>query len=529
MEKNWWRKASGYQIYIRSFKDGNNDGIGDLKGIRQKLKYIQSLGVDFIWICPFYDSPMEDNGYDVRDYFKVAREYGTMSDLKKIIVDAHNLGLKVILDLVLNHTSSTHNWFKKSESRISPYEDMYVWKDGKEVDGVLTEPNNWQSFFSGPAWEYSPKRKQYYLRIFSPTMPDINYESDVAFAKIEEIINFYRDMGVDGFRVDAVAHIGKDLSFKDGKKDKTYLSFSNMPNTHKYLRKLNKVFQKNNMVTIGELGGNPSDQDLLHYTHKELDMVCSFEQMGVFSPDHKINRKELQKTLIRKEELGAKGGWSILFWLNHDYPRLLSKIDGEKDNKNAQICLSALMYLLKGTPIIYNGEEIGMENYPFASPEDFLDVNARMILDNTEDKEKAFQNLKETTRDHARTVMQWQDKKWAGFSEVKPLMYVNKNYKKINVEKAVQNPKSIFNHYREILSLRKNILNNIIEGKYKFYLKHNILGYKILTKDEKILVVANLSQKDYTPKNCIQDVLYSNMPFSQVLKPYQILIAKITK
>lgn len=528
MEKDWWRNASGYQIYIRSFKDGNGDGIGDLKGIREKLKYIKSLGVDFIWICPFYDSPMEDNGYDVRDYCKVAKEYGSMTDLKKLIADAHALGLKVLLDLVLNHTSSTHNWFKKSENRVPPYEDMYVWKDGICENGEMKEPNNWQSFFSGSAWKYSPKRKQYYLRIFSPTMPDINYESDVAFAQIEEVIKFYAGLGVDGFRVDAVAHIGKDLKFKDGKKDQTYKHFSNLPNTHKYLQRLNKVFEKYNMVTIGELGGNPTPKDMQKYTHGELDMVCSFEQMGVFGSDHKINKKALLKTLKSKENLGAHGGWSTLFWLNHDYPRLLSKIDGEKDNKNAQICLSTLMYLLKGTPIIYNGEELGMTNYPFSSPKDFLDVNAQMILANAVDQNEAFENLKETTRDHARTVIQWEDNKWAGFSTVKPVMYVNKNYKKINANKAVLDKNSIFNNYKNILAVRKNIAQLIIHGKYKFINKNDVIGYKISSKSDSVLVLANLSQKDYAFDDTL-DILYSNMPAKNTLKPYQIMIAKIIK
>lgn len=529
MDREWWRSASGYQIYIRSFKDGNNDGIGDLKGIRQKLNYIKSIGVDFIWICPFYDSPMEDNGYDVRDYLKVAQEYGSMTDLKKLILDAHSLGLKVVLDLVLNHTSSTHNWFKKSENRIPPYEDMYVWKDGKEINGVLSEPNNWQSFFSGTAWKYSPKRKQYYLRIFSATMPDINYENDVAFEKIAEVVDFYGNMGVDGFRVDAVAHIGKDLKFKDGKKGKTYLRFSNQPNAHKYLQKLNAVFKKNNMVTIGELGGDPDDKALLKYTHNELDMVCSFEHMGVFGDKHTINTSALLKTLKRKEKLGAKGGWATLFWLNHDYPRLISKIDGEGDAKNGQICLSALMYLLKGTPIIYNGEEIGMQNYPFASPKDFLDVNARMVLENAEDKEKAFANLKESTRDHARTVMQWTDEKYAGFSNVKPLTYVNKNYKKINAEKASLDKNSILNNYRKILELRKNIIDEICDGKYKFYSQKGVIGYKICGKHTNILVLANLSSNNYTPKSSITQMLYSNMKYSNNLAPYQIIVAKINK
>lgn len=527
MENNWWKNASGYQIYIRSFKDGNGDGIGDLKGIKSKLKYIKSLGVDFIWICPFYASPMDDNGYDVSDYMKISREYGSMNDLKNLISDAHQLGLKVVLDLVLNHTSKAHKWFNLSEKRVAPYDDMYIWKDGNVINGKICEPNNWQSFFSGSAWKYSEKRKQYYLRIFSETMPDINYESEQAFKEIEGVINFYADMGVDGFRVDAVAHIGKDLTFADGKKDKTYLHFSNLKNTHKYLQRLNKTFEARNLVTIGELGGNPKEKDLLKYTHNELNQVCSFEQMSVFNADHTINHKNLINTLKKKENLGKKGGWATLFWLNHDYPRLSSKIDGEKDIKNAQLCLSTLMYLLKGTPIIYNGEELGMTNYPFNKPNEFIDVNAKMILKNTSDIVKAFENLKESTRDHARTTMQWDNTKYAGFSTAKPQMLTNKNCKKINAEKAVNDKNSIFSNYQKILNVRKNISENIIHGKYKFYNKNGLIGYEIHHNKSKMLVLANLTHVMQNIKYQISEILYTNMPYKNALKPYQVIVAKI--
>lgn len=524
METKWWKEASGYQIYIRSFKDGNGDGVGDLKGIKSKLAYIKNLGVDFIWICPFYASPMDDNGYDVKDYYKVAKEYGTIKDLKEVISLAHEMGLKVVLDLVLNHTSVTNKWFELSEKGVEPYSDMYIWKDGIIKDGEMCPPNNWQSFFSGSAWEYSKKRKQYYLHIFSKSMPDLNYESNSTFDEITKVIEFYSDLEVDGFRVDAVAHIGKDLSFKDGKNGKTYKGFSNKPKAHEYLKRLNKVFEKNGLMTMGEMGGDPKKSDLIKYTHGELNMVCSFEQMSIFNKNETINKKALLKTLKQKNNLAIKGGWSALFYLNHDYPRLISKIKSEDDPKNASLCLATLMYMLKGTPIIYNGEELGMTNYPFLMPKDFKDVNAKMILSNAQNVEEEFEKLKASTRDHARTVMQWSGDKYAGFSEVTPWTYVNKNYKKINVEKQLDDKNSMLNNYKKIFATRKKYIDIINNGKYKFFSENELIGYSIVSEGGGILVVANLSNTCKTYDN-LSKALYSNKPVkSNEIEPYQVII-----
>ncbi len=531
MEKVWWKNAVGYQIYIRSFNDSNDDGIGDLNGITEKLDYIKNIGVNFIWICPFYDSPMDDNGYDVRDYYKIDKMYGKMSDLKKLIKEAHARDIKVVIDLVLNHTSDECAWFVKSEKKIEPFTDFYVWKDGKMVDGKMCPPNNWISFFSGPAWKYSEKRKQYYLKIFSNKMPDINYESETAFAEMEKVIDYYGDLQVDGFRVDAIAHIGKDPNFADAKNlKKTYKSFSNLPNTHRYLKRFNKAFTRNNLVTMGELGGDPSKKDLIKYTtQKELDMIFSFEQMSVFNPDFTINSKALLKTLKYKESLSRKNGWSVLFWLNHDYARLISKVRAEKDAKNAQISLAALMYMLKGTPIVYNGEEIGMENYPFKSPADFKDVNAKMIFDNAKDEEEVkreFERLKEFSRDHSRTVMQWNSSKNAGFSAAEPWTYVNSNYKKVNAEKSIKDKDSILNNYARLLAVRNTYGEMLITAKYKFYRKKGCVGYKIVGEGCNLEVVANLSTTE-RPFDLTGTILYTNIANKNAtLLPYQVVVIK---
>lgn len=531
MNKEWWKEAVGYQVYIRSFKDGNGDGIGDLKGIGEKFEYIKSLGVDFVWICPFYDSPMDDNGYDVRDYYKVAREYGKMSDLKSLVKKAHELGIKVIIDLVLNHTSSSHEWFKKSEQRVAPYTDMYIWKDGRQENGKLLPPNNWQSFFSGSVWEYSKKRKQYYLHIFSKSMPDLNYESEQTIVEIEKVIAFYAELGIDGFRVDAVAHIGKKLGFEDCKLHKFFKVYSNLPTVHLYLKRLHKIFEKYGLFTVGEMGGEPTKKDILRYSDGELDVISNFDQMGVFGKNNTINRKGLVSSLKQKEKLSSNGGWSALFFLNHDYPRFVSKLNGESDARNASLTLATLMYMLKGTPIIYNGEEIGMENYPFQSPKDFMDVNAKMIFENALDVEKEFQNLKENSRDHSRTVMQWNGTKYAGFSEHTPWIYVNPNFKKINVEKEEKTKSSVLNNYKKILQVRKKYIDDIFYGKYKFYFKNGIVGYKICGLKNSIGVLANLSNADMKISNVFKkfddsknNICYSNMPYSGMLKPYQVAI-----
>lgn len=521
----WWRKAVGYQIYIRSFCDSNEDGMGDLNGITSKLDYIKNLGIDFIWVCPFYDSPMDDNGYDVRDYYQVDKMFGTNDDLKNLIKQAHKRGIKVLIDLVMNHTSDENVWFINSVKRKPPYTDYYIWRDGKMVDGKMQPPNNWVSFFSGSAWGYNKERGQYFLKIFSQKMPDINYECNEAFREMEKVIEYFAKLHVDGFRVDAIAHIGKDLTFADSKlPGKTYKSFSNLPNTHEYLKRFYKTFSKHNLLTMGELGGDPSKKDIIKYTTQgELDVVFSFEQMGVFNPDFTINKNKLYKTLKYKNYISTIGGWSALFWLNHDYPRLISKIRNEQNPKDASTALAVLMYMLKGTPVIYNGEEIGMTNYDFKSPKDFKDVNAKMIFKNTDNVQKAFEELKESSRDNSRTVMQWDDSKYAGFSTHKPWTYVGKNYKSINVEQSLTDKDSILNTYIRMLKIRKELADVITSGKYKFFKKGKTLGYHIIAGKTKYIVITNFGKDIPMPKG---EVIFSNQTVNKVLSSYECVTIK---
>ncbi len=538
----WWKEAVGYEIYIRSFFDSNNDGIGDLNGIAEKLNYIKNIGVDFIWICPFYDSPLDDNGYDIRDYKKVLSEYGTIDDFKVLVEKAHKLGLKVLIDLVLNHTSDEHEWFIKSKSRENDYDDFYYWKDGFiDKDGILHEPNNWKSFFGGSAWKFDIERGQYFLKLFSNKMPDINYESKLALEKMGEVITWWCELGVDGFRVDAISHIGKDLTFRNGKNKRTYKKFSNMPNTHTYLKELASNWRKFGAVSVGELGGDPTQKDNIAFTkgeNAELDIVFDFEHLRQLKVDKDnneyIDAKGLQKALIKKQEVINAGGWSALFWTNHDYQRVASLYGDEKNLSKSCSALAVLMYLLKGTPIIYNGEEIGMTNYPFKDENDFEDVNAKtllMLAKNDEERAKILQKLKRESRDNARTIMQWAGSINAGFSEEKPWFVVNPNYHNINVERELSQDGSILNEYMKILQLRASDKDVFCYGEIKFKKpKNGIIQYvrSFEQGDREYLVIVNTSnsvQKFLYPDG---DVVYSN--YGEIVRgemsPFEAVVIK---
>lgn len=463
MEKNeWWKSAVGYQIYLKSFFDSNNDGVGDIAGVTNKLDYIKNLGADFIWISPFFDSPMDDNGYDVKDYRKIYSQYGTIEDFKNLVSRAHSLGLKVIIDMVINHTSSEHNWFIKSVARATDYEDFYYWKNPKYNDeGKMLPPNNWESFFGGSAWEYNSARGQYFLKLFSKTMPDINFNSEFAIKQIRDVLEFWADLSVDGFRMDAISHIGKNLSFKNGKVNKTYKMFSNTDEAHKFLTKILSGVKTKNVVTMGELGGNPNLLDQLKFSGNnrgELDMVFEFSHLNRFDKTGKPDYKAIINSLKNKEKLINLGGWSTLFWTNHDYQRLVSMYGNTKALSKSASAFACAMYLLKGTPIIYQGEELAMTGYPFKSRADFEDVNAKILIElakSEQEKDDVLEKLKKTSRDNARTIMQWNGSEYAGFSEHKPWFVVNPNYHSLNVAVEQVEEHSALNEYRKILSLRK--------------------------------------------------------------------------
>ncbi|MBE5735210.1 MAG: glucohydrolase [Clostridiales bacterium] len=508
----------GYQIYIRTFRDSNNDGVGDIAGIIEKIPYISSLGVDYIWITPFYQSPMDDNGYDISDYCKVDQIFGDNDDLKMLIKVSHEYNIKVVVDLVMNHTSDEHEWFRKSIKRIEPYTDYYIWRDGNVVDGVMCPPNDWQSFFHGPAWKFCEERGQYYLHLFSEKMPDLNFENSKVLNEMGRVIQYYCDLGVDGFRLDAISHLGKD-NFGNDYLIPQYKHFSNMPKTHKYLQYFHRIFHANKVVTMGELGGDPTEEDIVQYLNNELNAVFTFEQLGVFDEHNKINKDKLRDVLRNKNSIDGK---AMLFWMNHDYPRLLSRISGETDPVNAQICLATLMYMLKGNVMIYNGEEIGMENYHWKSIDEFQDVEARNLLKKSTDVDQTFNHLKMYSRDNARSTMQWDNSIYGGFGGYAPVAKVG-DYKNCNVKIQEKDANSMLSQYKKIIKLRKKMDGVISQGKYTFYTEKDIVGYKIDCNNKKIWIVANLSNEAYPVKKT--DVEYSNMPLSDALKPYQVIVA----
>ena len=531
-------ESIGYQIYLKSFKDSNNDGIGDINGVIEKLDYIKSLGVDFIWLSPFYDSPMDDNGYDIRDYYKILKEYGTMQDVDNLIKKAHLLGIKVVADLVLNHTSNEHEWFIKSENNDKGYEDFYYWKKGKIVDGKMVEPNNWQSIFGGTAWQYSEKRKEYYLRIFSKKMPDINYNSNFALDKVKEVISFWANKGVDGFRVDAISHIAKDETFSDAVTS-SYEKYSNRPKVHTFLSQIASGWQKYDMLSMGELGRDSTLKDFKNFCSKkskELGAIFEFSIINIFDfNSYSYDIKDLLKSLKLKQKIAENGGCPVLFWTNHDYPRVASMYGSEKYWNKSCSALACLMYLLKGMPIIYNGEEIGMTNFHFKGINDFDDVNAKTLLSLAKtDKEKnqVFENLKLTSRDNARTMMQWNDNKYAGFSSAKPWFKVNDNYKQINVEAQDKQQDSILNEYRKILALRNSNKDVFCYGKTKFgRVKGKVIRYTRIANDKKYLVVVNLSNDKAVVKLPKGKILYCNYNDSlyNTLSPYEARVIMLTK
>ena len=507
MSTKWWKDSIGYQIYIRSFKDSNNDGIGDIKGITNKLDYLHFLGINLIWICPFYKSPMDDNGYDVSDFFSVSEDYGTLEDVKELLNEAHKRGIKVIIDLILNQTSDEHWWFKEAKkSKNNPYHDYYIWKDPRyiNVDGkrIRKEPTNWASFFGGSCWEYVEEVDQYYMKIFSKKMPDLNYENSRVIDEFVKIIDFWCSFGVDGFRLDAIAHLAKSefrdsLIEADGEYKPDWSKFSNLDKVHTYLKELNRrVFSKYDLLLVGEVGGNATVKDALLYTlpsRRELNMVFNFDHNWCNNkwekaPDEKMRIKVLDlKKIFNKWETGLQGArsWNALYWLNHDQPRVASHYADMQYFEKSTKVLALVLYFMWGTPFIYNGEEIGMTNPTFKSIDDFKDVSVKNcyqieVVENKKDSKKFIEDVSYSTRDNARTIMQWDDTENGGFSICKPWNIICDNYKEINVEREMYDKKSLLNFYRKIIKIR-------LESEYKNIIRDGIYE-QIASEDENLYI-----------------------------------------
>jgi len=557
MTKKWWMESVGYQIYPKSFYDSNNDGIGDLKGIYEKLPYLKKLGIDLIWICPFYDSPMDDNGYDVRNFFEVSKDFGTLEDFKMILKRAQELNIKIILDFVLNHTSDEHPWFIESRSSIDNNKrDYYIWEQGKIKDGKEVPPTNWGSFFGGSAWEKDEITNMYYMKIFSNKMPDLNWSNAEVRNEMIKVGKWWLDLGVDGFRIDAVSHLDR-APFEDSKNGEGIVldwhKFSNLPRVHEYLKEMNKeLFSKYDVLAIGEVGGEAPIDSALSYSgfdQNELSMVFNFDHNWCNNLHEISNYQDLKTDVLRLKSVFNKWqtafsekGWLPLNWLNHDQPRLMSHYGDLKFFNESAKMLATALYLMRGTPFIYQGEEIGMTNYPFTNFKEFRDVssiNFYNSLDHLNEQERIWE-VKKTSRDNPRTPIQWNDSKYAGFSNVEPWINVNPNYKDINVKSNLENKDSIWHHYKKIIELRKKSIYKelFIYGEYKQtdLINPNIYIYERFNENKKVVVINSFSNEtiNYNISNYnLKQVLLSNYQDTIIknkiitLRPYESLVLEV--
>ncbi|WP_252243164.1 MULTISPECIES: alpha-glucosidase [unclassified Clostridium] len=510
MKKNWWKEAIGYQIYPRSFKDSNGDGIGDLRGIISKLDYLKELGIDVIWICPMYKSPNDDNGYDISDYQDIMEDFGVMADFDELLTKVHQRGMKLIIDLVINHTSDEHKWFVESKSsKDSPKRDWYVWKEGK--DG--SEPNNWESIFKGSAWEYDENTEEYFLHLFSKRQPDLNWENPEVRNELYKMVNWWLDKGIDGFRVDAISHIKKDQTFEDikSKSNERYVSsfekHMNFPGIHRFLAELaDNTFENYDIMTVGEANGVDSEEAELWVGEEDgkFNMVFQFEHLDLwdYDSDNKLSVIGLKKALTKWQNNLNGVGWNALFIENHDIPRVTSTWGNDKNYRIECAKALGLMYFMQqGTPFIYQGQELGMTNVKFENINKYDDIKSINIFNERVEcgvsKEEALKEIWAISRDNSRTPMQWNDSENAGFSNNKPWIDVNSNYKEINVESELKDPNSVLNFYKKMIDVKKNS-ETLSYGEYKLilYEDENIYSYMRILGDKKYMIICNLSDNE---------------------------------
>lgn len=513
MKKAWWKEAIVYQIYPRSFCDSNGDGIGDLNGITSKLDYLKELGIDVIWLSPVYKSPNDDNGYDISDYEDIMTEFGTMEDFDRMLAAAHERGIKIVMDLVVNHTSDEHPWFVESRSsKDNLKRDYYIWKEGK--DGK--EPNNWGSAFSGPAWKYDEKTDMYYLHLFSVKQPDLNWVNPKVRKEVFDMMTRWCEKGIDGFRMDVISLISKPEGFPDAKVVGLYGDMNicaNGPKVHDYLKEMNeKVLSKFDIMTVGETAGVTLDEAKKYANSEgsELNMVFQFEHMGLDGEgDFKWSTKHIPlvplKENLTKWQLGLdEVAWNSLYFCNHDQPRIVSRLGDDSDGfrEVSAKCIATCLHMMQGTPYVYQGEELGMTNTVFKSVDDFRDlesINAykELIESGLYTKEDMFPKIAHKSRDNARTPMQWDASENAGFTTGTPWIAVNPNYKKINVADQLKREDSVFHYYQKLIRLRKE--NEIIVyGNYELLLPEdeNIFAYTRTLDNQKLLVVCNFSKSE---------------------------------
>ncbi|AZP92845.1 alpha-glucosidase [Enterococcus mundtii] len=502
--EKWWKEAVGYQIYPASFKDSNNDGIGDIKGIREKLSYLKELGIDFLWINPIYQSPFVDNGYDISDYQAILEKFGTMDEFDALLAEAHQMGIKIIMDLVINHSSDQHEWFIESRQSVdNPYRDYYIWVDGTPDQA----PNEWQSIFGGSAWAYDEQTGQYYLHIFAKEQPDLNWESDKLKAELFTMIRWWLDKGIDGFRLDAISHVKKD-EYSVKATENPFSPFQNVSGIEDHLTELKNVFDEYDIMTVGEASGVSANEGPEWVGENGyFDMIFEFDHISIWKheKDGDLDVLSLKQSLSAWQRALDGKGWNALYMENHDVPRCVS-VFGDTSPKYWQVSAKAIAmmyFFLQGTPFIYQGQEIGMTNLSFSSIDEIDAVDSKrlyqQLLDEGRSEEEALDIVANTTRDNSRTPMQWDDHSYAGFSEVAPWLLVNPNYQMINVADQTNDPESILSFYKKMIILRREN-KGLVYGSFNEYLPENeqLFVYERVLDEERYLIIVNLTDEAAT-------------------------------
>ena len=514
MEKKWWKESVVYQVYPRSFCDSNGDGIGDLNGITSKLDYLKELGIDVIWLSPVYQSPNDDGGYDISDYQAIMDEFGTMEDFDRLLAAAHERGIKIVMDLVVNHSSDEHKWFIESRKSVdNPYRDYYIWRPAKE-DGSL--PNNWGSCFSGPAWEYDKTTDMYYLHLFSKKQPDLNRENPVVRQEVYDMMNWWLEKGVDGFRMDVISLISKAPGLPDYEPESTgyaaYNAGANGPRVHEFLQEMReKALNNADTMTVGECAGVTLEEAKKYARSdgKELNMVFQFEHMEADFDEKtgkwttkKLDLRVLKEILTRWQKGLEDIAWNSLYWENHDQPRSVSRFGNDSDQYReiSAKMLATCVHMMQGTPYVYQGEELGMTNCPFNKLENLRDLESINAFHELTEQGKISEEdmlaaINYKGRDNARTPMQWDDSAYAGFSTAEPWIMVNPNYTKINAKDQVSREDSVFKYYQKLIRLRHNS-DLIVYGTYDLILDDDkdIYAYTRTLGDEKLIVYCNFSE-----------------------------------
>lgn len=553
MEKRWWKESVVYQIYPRSFCDSNGDGIGDLNGITGKLDYLKELGIDVIWLSPVYKSPNDDNGYDISDYQAIMDEFGTMEDFDRMLATAHEKGIKIMMDLVVNHTSDEHKWFIESrKSTDNPYRDYYIWRPAKE-DGSL--PNNWGSCFSGPSWEYDKTTDMYFLHLFSKKQPDLNWDNPAVRQDVFDMMNWWLKKGVDGFRMDVISLISKEPGLPDKEPGiNGYATFNvsaNGPHVHEYLQEMRqKALNNADTITVGECSGVTLEEakKYARSDEKELNMVFQFEHMDVDSDEkagkwttRKMDLRNLKKILTRWQKGLQDIAWNSLYWENHDQPRSVSRFGNDSDEYReiSAKMLATCIHMMQGTPYVYQGEELGMTNCPFNTLDNFRDLESiNAFHELTEQGKMTEEDMMAAIgykgRDNARTPMQWDDSAYAGFSTANPWIMVNPNYTKINAKDQINREDSVFKYYQKLIKLRHES-ELIVYGTYDLILDDDkdIYAYIRTLGDEKLIVYCNFSEntrevelpEEFTNgKVLISNYIDAKVNHKITLRPYEAIV-----